>query len=323
MKSDEGLLNAPPPAAPGVGAEPAAPLPAVVVEVPVPEVAAPEVPVPAPFEAPAPVPVVASGFLRLIADLRAGSLRSAKKSGASAATAALFGVSLLLGMRGEAVADPEVATPITRTRSEMAIQGWKVRIDIRLVQAQHRDPGRRALQLLEAQLADINAVTAAEPLAKLRSVAIVLDLDHGTLDRTQYHPSADWLRQHGYAPDLAKCVHIPVASGFISPRTHHEQPWCVLHELAHAYHDQVLGFDEPRLVEAWEHYKATGAGESVLHISGSQTKHYALTDPMEFFAEMSEAYFGMNDFFPFNRAELKSAQPEVFELLRTIWGPTP
>ena len=40
-----------------------------------------------------------------------------------------------------------------------------------------------------------------------------------------------------------------------------------------------------------------------------------LTDHKEFFAEMSEAYFGMNDFFPFNRAELKREEPELFLLL--------
>ena len=36
---------------------------------------------------------------------------------------------------------------------------------------------------------------------------------------------------------------------------------------------------------------------------------------------MSEAYFGMNDFFPFNRAELMTAEPEIYALLETIWGP--
>ena len=41
----------------------------------------------------------------------------------------------------------------------------------------------------------------------------------------------------------------------------------------------------------------------------------------EFFAEMSEAYFGMNDFFPFNRAELKVSEPETYDLMRTIGGP--
>jgi hypothetical protein len=42
---------------------------------------------------------------------------------------------------------------------------------------------------------------------------------------------------------------------------------------------------------------------------------------MEFFAEMTEAYFGQNNFFPFNRAELKTEEPEIYTLLADIWGP--
>ena len=35
---------------------------------------------------------------------------------------------------------------------------------------------------------------------------------------------------------------------------------------------------------------------------------------------MTEAFFGVNDFYPFNRAELQQAEPEIFALL-TIFGP--
>jgi hypothetical protein len=49
-------------------------------------------------------------------------------------------------------------------------------------------------------------------------------------------------------------------------------------------------------------------------------RHYALTDQKEFFAEMSESYFGMNDFFPFNREELQKAEPELFKLMEDVWG---
>ena len=45
-----------------------------------------------------------------------------------------------------------------------------------------------------------------------------------------------------------------------------------------------------------------------------------MTDPMEYFAELSEAYFGTNDFFPFVRAELKNHDPEACKLLRKLWG---
>jgi hypothetical protein len=40
---------------------------------------------------------------------------------------------------------------------------------------------------------------------------------------------------------------------------------------------------------------------------------------MEFFAEMTESDLGHNDFFPFNRAELKQEEPEFFELLAKIF----
>ena len=44
---------------------------------------------------------------------------------------------------------------------------------------------------------------------------------------------------------------------------------------------------------------------------------------MEFFAEMTEAYFGSNDFYPFVTSELKQAEPETFALIAKIWGPLP
>lgn len=63
--------------------------------------------------------------------------------------------------------------------------------------------------------------------------------------------------------------------------------------------------------------------EFVLHINGRMMKHYALTDRKEFFAEMSELFFGMNDFFPFNHAELQHEEPGLYELLCKIWGRVP
>ena len=65
---------------------------------------------------------------------------------------------------------------------------------------------------------------------------------------------------------------------------------------------------------------ASGKYESVKHVSGRMLRHYGLTDQKEFFAEMSEAYFGRNDFYPFDAEELKKAEPELFELLEEIWG---
>ena len=57
----------------------------------------------------------------------------------------------------------------------------------------------------------------------------------------------------------------------------------------------------------------------VLHINGKKLKHYALSNPMEYFAESSEAFFGTNDFYPFVRAELREFDPEMFALVERLW----
>ena len=215
--------------------------------------------------------------------------------------------------------DEKDLSPKPEKRTERRIEGWQVKVDDRLLQADS-NVGARALQIMEMQLANIKSLVVSNRLEKLQTVSIVLDLDHGKLKPAQYHPSAGWLEGHGYSRELAKCVHIPNASGFAAARHNSEQPWCVLHELAHAYNDQVLGFESEEIRKVYEHYKASGHGESVLFVSGGKRKHYALTNQKEFFAEMTEAYFGMNDFFPFNRGELKEAEPETYELLVKLWG---
>jgi hypothetical protein len=213
--------------------------------------------------------------------------------------------------------DAEPSKPVSHTHRQ--VEGWTVRVDDRLLHGPASALGTRALRFLEGKLSDITAVAPEDKLKKLQRVTIVLDLSHGDLQAMQYHPSADWLTANGYSTDLAKCAHIPVAAELPTKRCINEQPWVVLHELAHAYHDQVLGFDEPRIIEAYLRFKASGRGDASLLYDGTRVKHYALTDEKEFFAEMTEAYFGSNDFFPFNRAELQEAEPEIYQLLVDIW----
>lgn len=214
---------------------------------------------------------------------------------------------------------PQPPKPVSHTIRH--VEGWTVRVDDRLLAPPNEELGSRALRFLEYKLSDIKAVVAPGPLAKLQAVTIVLDLSHGNLRAMQYHPDADWLRENGYSTNLVKCVHIPEAADLPTPRNINEQPWVVLHELAHAYHDQVLGFDGPRIRQAFERFKKSGHGDATLLFDGTRVRHYGLTDHKEFFAEMTEVYFGENDFFPFNRAELLTAEPEIFELMQAIWGP--
>lgn len=218
-------------------------------------------------------------------------------------------------------ADEKKLPPLPVAHEDREIEGWQVHVDKRLLDEKDAELGKRALRVLSNALFEIKTVVNAEKVKRLQQVPIWLDLTHGKLTPMQYHPNAGWLKANGFSPALAKCVHIPDAKRFVSPRELHEQPWAVLHELAHAYHDQVFGFEDAEIKAAWTKFKESKKYESVLHIRGMTTKHYALTNQMEFFSEMSEAYFGANDFFPFNTAELKREEPELHSLLVKIWGP--
>jgi hypothetical protein len=219
----------------------------------------------------------------------------------------------------------EAAEPAAKptSHSTRQIEGWTVRVDNRLLEGSQAAPGSPALKVLTARLVAIALVVPDPALTQLRAIPIQLDLTHGALHNMQYHPGAGWLRDHGYSEQLAKCVHIPDTAHFLSPFENHRQPWAVLHELAHAYHDRVLSFDEPRISAAWKKFRASGRYDSVVTSPGGNREHYALTDQKEFFAEMTECYFGTNDFYPFVAGELKQAEPEIFNLLRDIWGPLP
>ncbi len=205
--------------------------------------------------------------------------------------------------------------------TDRMIEGWNVRIDNRLLSGAATPIGEQALKVLNAKLVNITLLVPPEPLAKLRAVTIELDLDHGKLSPMQYHNDAGWLKENGYSEKLEKCVHVPIAEHLMSAYDNHRMPLVILHELAHAYHDQVLGFDEPRIKAAWKKFCDSGKYKSVLTSPGHMHEHYGLTNQMEFFAEMTETYFGSNDFYPFVAGELKQVEPEIYALMAEIWGP--
>ncbi len=197
------------------------------------------------------------------------------------------------------------------------IQGWTVRVDPALL-ADRQDLGKPALELLNARLLDIVRAAPPKALAELRKVPVWISVSDGHAPCAEYHPNRQWLVDNGYNPDKAKCVEIGGAANFLA--WSNDQPAMVLHELAHAYHDRVLGFENSEVQAAYEAALKSGQYASVLHIRGKMERAYALTDAHEFFAECSEALFGTNDFYPFVRAELQRYDPDTYALLKRLWG---
>lgn len=194
--------------------------------------------------------------------------------------------------------------------------GFTVHVDPALV----GDPeGERALSMLGNHLERLTVLLPAERLKEMRQLEIAMDKQH-PLGGMQYHPSARWLKANGYDVRYAKKVHIPTASALLSRSQMLKHPAVVLHELAHAYHDQILGFDHEPIRAAFAQAVRGKSYEDVMAHTGRTVRHYALTDEKEYFAEATEAYLYRNDFFPFVRAELKEFDPRIHELCAELWG---
>jgi len=239
-------------------------------------------------------------------------LRFARRNAPAVCVACVCGLAPCSAPGGQAKR-PAVPTSAYSVRQ---MRGWTVHVNRALLK-ERRDLGRRAIELLDAKLLDIERAVPDEPLTALRKVALWLGVDDGHAPCAEYHPSREWLEKNGYNPAKARCVEIGNAQRFVEwSKT---QPSMILHELAHAYHDQVLGFDHPDIEAAYGRAKQSGTYESVLHAGGKKQRHYAMTDAKEYFAELTEAMFGVNDFYPFVRAELALHDPDGYALVRRLW----
>ncbi|MFK8112913.1 MAG: metallopeptidase [Rubripirellula sp.] len=205
---------------------------------------------------------------------------------------------------------------------ERDIEGWSVSIDPAMLDGdfpERKQVAENALRALANHLQRVTYIVPADRLKQLREMRIWIDWEH-ELSNMQYHPSRRWLTQNGYDPRLEKHVHIPRAKQLLAASQWAKHPYAVLHELAHAFHDQVLGFDHPAVKDTYDQMKQGGTYQEVLLYTGKKVEHYGLSNHKEYFAESTEAYFGVNDFYPFVRAELREHDPRMFRLMKETWG---
>lgn len=199
------------------------------------------------------------------------------------------------------------------------LEGWRVHVDPALTEGEHRDEGERALQMLANHLQRIKIVVPEPALSRLQTIEIWIEHDHPKSKTMCYHPSRGWLEDNDHDPRLFQKVHITRASELLSRKQMLKHPAVVLHELAHGYHDQFLDFGNREIVAAYESARKSGVYDKVLDHRGQQVRHYGLNNPKEYFAEATEAWFYRNDFYPFVRAELKTHDPQMHDLLARLW----
>lgn len=223
-------------------------------------------------------------------------------------------------IRAKAEARNQAAVELAAT---MDVAGWTLHIAPKLLQAP-ADRTQRALELLEQQLQEILRVVPQSAVAELKKVPLYFSPEYpGVRPAAEFHPGAGWLKKNGRDPKMAQGVEFTNIRIFEAETR--RMPNFALHELAHAYHNLVLpgGFSNPEIRAAFERAQAAGIYEQVERrdSEGGITTEpaYAMTSPMEYFSEATEAYFSRNDFYPFTRDELESSDPQMFALLTRLW----
>lgn len=210
------------------------------------------------------------------------------------------------------------------TYDPQKVRGWDLKVHRELYNKMPKQTAR-AIELLEKQLREVEKVVPKAAVAKLKQVTLWFSPEYpGSGPGAAYHPSVDWLKQNGRNPDMAKCVEFTNIRIFEAETR--RMPNFALHELAHAYHDRFLpdGFGNKEIAAQYEVAKTSGTYDKVDRRDSegrvTQDKAYGMNNPMEYFAETSEAFFSTNDFYPFVNAELKKHDPKMFELLGKLWS---
>ena len=197
------------------------------------------------------------------------------------------------------------------------IHGWAVYLSPQLLADELSEATTTELGV---QLYRIQRRLPPAAVRELRKVPIWMELDAPKPLCMAYHPQGtEWLALHSMNPDKQGAVDCGSARRFVEWTQ--QQPWMLLHELAHAFHDRLpQGFENPEVLAAFDAAKNAGLYEHVLRWSGRDERAYALNNQMEYFAEITEAYFAHNDYFPFVRAELARYDPQGLKLMKTLWG---
>ncbi|MGL4554270.1 MAG: hypothetical protein ACRC33_24160 [Gemmataceae bacterium] len=170
------------------------------------------------------------------------------------------------------------------------------------------------------QLRDLSGYMPDGKLRRLREVRVWVEhRQKGAVSTAEFHGSASLLRELGSNPDKEGDIEVSRAGQFVEV-CRREQPYGLLHEFAHAHHHHVLGKDHQGVKAAYRQAIDRGLYDAVKHVSGVRKRAFASTNDLEYFAELTEAYFGKNESYPFVRADLKRHDPVGHALMVEAWG---
>ena len=211
-----------------------------------------------------------------------------------------------------------------RAYVERAAGGWKVWVERELTE-EHADLAAPALHRLDTKLGELLRLLPGPAHARLQRLPIYLLL--GEEAKAGGRDNGSEYFQHT-APEHYPLLDPRWGSALViySARNYLwlTDDWALrmlLHEFAHAWQLEQWPEKQPDILAAWEHAVAQKLYEGVKDVQGTRLERaYAATNQLEYFAELSCAYFLSGEYEPFDREALRHHDPEGFAMIEKMWA---
>ena len=202
------------------------------------------------------------------------------------------------------------------------VEGFTLMLSTEAAEGEIKGAEVKPLDALAAEFQVMKKVMPAKQIELLQKLPVWVEWDEfqsmtngreGRALAIYQTGTAQSLIENKKNPYTAKCIHVYslklLAEEHQPKRDSHRL--VMLHEFAHAVHDQLLGFDHAGIKAAYKQ-----AQERKLY----DKAQYVSTNKMEFFAELTCAYYDQLQHYPKTRDELKKHDPVSHQLLESIWG---
>lgn len=200
--------------------------------------------------------------------------------------------------------------------------GWSLWVHHAYQPPQHRYLKRRVFDIMSVQLQACQQVLPKHAVAKLRHTRFWINYHphpacKGHSGVFRLGPPKAFI-QRNLHPLQSNAIEICGAKRFFD--TAHTTPALLLHELSHAYHILHTTPTEKALIQhTYQRALRKGLYRKVPMYKARPKLAYARLNAYEYFAELSESYFGRNNAYPFNRQQLKQYDPSGYNMIKRVW----
>ena len=212
-----------------------------------------------------------------------------------------------------------IFTPLTSlAESSISYLGFTINISDK---AEKNQSTAQAIDIIKKQIVYITEKNSKFKALTTKTQFWLTDSQWTNTTAVVTHVSKEWLIEQKMDLRLYGNIEVLNIKNFAQWSTKY-QPMMTVHELAHAYQYFYVGWYHPLIKDTYNKAMDQNLYQNVPYLrpDGKKMKAYAATNEHEYFSELTETYFGPNEFFPFNKTQLAEYDPNGLKMLERVWG---